>query len=296
MNIRTLTAPQTRALVADYVALTKPRLSLFVLLVVALAGWLASRGPVDLAVIVCAVVGTGLVAGGANALNMVWERKYDALMRRTDNRPVASGRLTPRDATMFGLFSGAAGLLLLALGCNPLAAAIGLLNLLLYVLVYTPLKRRTTLNTHIGAIPGALPALIGWTAVAGRPEPGAWMLFWLVFVWQIPHFLSIAWIYRDDYARGGFRMLSTVDPDGSVTGRQAVLGALALIPVSLLPALHGTAAPGYIPGAVLCGLWFLWRAIGFALRRDPNTARLLMRASLLYLPCVLALLVIFRVA
>jgi protoheme IX farnesyltransferase len=251
---------------------------------------------VDLAVVFYAVLGTGLVAGGANALNMVWEWRYDALMRRTDDRPVAAGRITPRDAAMFGLFSGAAGLVLLARGCSPLAAAIGLVNLLLYVLVYTPLKRRTTLNTHIGAIPGALPALIGWTAVAGRPEAGAWALFWIVFMWQIPHFLSIAWIYREDYARGGFRMLSTVDADGSVTGRQAVLGALALIPVSLLPAMHGYVSMGYILGAVLCGAWFLWRAVGFSLRRDPNTARLLMRASLLYLPCVLALLVVFRVA
>ena len=284
-----------RGAVADYVSLTKPRLSLFVLIVVFIAGWLASDGRVNLLVILNAVMGTALVAGGANALNMLFERKHDAVMRRTWDRPLPSGRLAPRDVAIFGTLLGVLGVVQLALGTTLLAAGIAAANLLSYLFIYTPLKRVTTLNTHVGAVPGALPALIGWAAVAGSLAPLAWMLFLIVYLWQVPHFLSIAWLYREDYERGGFLMLPVIDKEGVTTGRQAVLGALALIPISLAPVMHQAASTGYLIGALLLGLYFLRNAIAFAMRRDTGRARLLLRASRVYLPCVLALLLLFRV-
>ena len=276
----------------DYLELTKPRLSVFVLVVVFISAWLASPGSV--AVVLAAVVGTGLVAGGANALNMLLERDYDARMRRTWNRPLPAGRLSPREAMVFGLMLGFSGVILLAAATTVLAAGLAAFNLICYVAIYTPLKRRTTLNTHIGAVPGAVPTLIGWAAVTGTIGPVAWMLFLIVYLWQLPHFLSIAWLYREDYERGGFRMLSVVDGDGFATGRQAVLGAMALIPVSLLPVTGGLSGIVYLFGALLLGLLFLRRAIMFAIARTAVAARRLMRASLLYLPLVLALMLADR--
>jgi protoheme IX farnesyltransferase len=278
-----------RSAAADYLELTKPRLTLFVLVVVLLSGWMAAGGEA-LLVLLPAVLGTGLVAAGASALNMVVEREHDARMPRTRNRPLPAGRLRPAEAALFGGACGVAGLLVLLLLTTPLACALAGLTLLSYVFVYTPLKRLTTLNTHVGAVPGALPALVGWAAVDGTLAPPAFALFLVVYLWQVPHFLSIAWIYRADYEQGGFKMLPSADPDGSATGRQAVLGALALLPVSLWPALSGAGGIVYAAGAVLLGGWFLWRALGFALVRTTSTARLLMRASLVYLPALLGLL------
>ncbi len=277
----------------DFLELTKPRLSSFVLLVVALAAWLGSAGTISPATLLLAVLGTGLVAGGANALNMVLERDLDARMARTAGRPLPSGRLEPAEAACFGAAITALGLLLLA-GTTPLAALLAALTSASYLLVYTPLKRKTTLNTHIGAVPGALPALIGWAAARGTLDPAAWTLFALVYLWQLPHFLAIAWLYRDDYARGGFRMLPSADPDGIATGRQAVLGAAALVPASLLPTLAGLSGAAYFAGALLLGAWFVRRAVAFALRRTGTTARGLLRASLVYLPAILALMFLDR--
>jgi protoheme IX farnesyltransferase len=231
-----------------------------------------------------AVLGTALVAGGANALNMVIERDFDARMARTANRPLPSGRLEPREATLFGGVLAAGGVLVLLLGTTPLAALLATITFASYVFVYTPLKRRTTLNTHVGAIPGALPALIGWAAARGDLDGPAWVLFVFVYLWQIPHFLAIAWLYRDDYARGGYRMLPSADPEGIATGRQALLGAVALVPVSLLPSLAGLTGPLYFAGALLLGAWFVRRTLAFALARTPSGARQLLRASLVYLP------------
>ncbi len=276
----------------DFLELTKPRLSVFVLVVVLISGWLAA--PTSVLVLFAAVVGTGLVAGGANALNMLIERDYDAKMHRTANRPLPAGRLMPREVMVFGLVLGFSGVILLAAMTTVLAAGIAAFNLICYVGIYTPLKRRTTLNTHVGAVPGALPALIGAAAVTGTITPVAWMLFFIVYLWQLPHFLSIAWLYREDYERGGFVMLSVVDKDGFLTGRQAVLGALALIPVSLLPVQSGLSGVVYLVGALLLGVFFLRRAIGFAIARTSASARQLMRASLLYLPLVLALMLVDR--
>ncbi|MHC4931432.1 MAG: heme o synthase [Planctomycetota bacterium] len=295
MNVKAVVLAATRPAVRDYIELTKPRLTTFVLIVVFVGGWLAAAGHADLLTLLHAVVGTGLVACGASALNMLVERTSDARMRRTWNRPLPAGRLQPRDVLVFGVVVAVAGVVQLALGTTLLAAALALLNLVTYVAVYTPLKRVTTLNTHVGAIPGAMPALIGWAAVRGTLEPGAWMLFLIVFVWQLPHFLSVAWLYREDYERGGFKMLPILDRDGAATGRQAVLGSLALLPVSLLAVLWGLSGWAYLVGALLLGLLFLRRSIAFALDRSPAAARLLMRASLLYLPLLLVLMLADRI-
>lgn len=292
MKALALTAARLARL--DFLELMKPRLSSFVLLVVALSAWLASAGAIEPARILLAVLGTGLVAGGANALNMLVERELDARMARTSDRPLPSGRLEPADVALFGGLVTVAGLVVLLAGTTPLAALLAALTWASYLFLYTPLKRVTTLNTHIGAVPGAMPALIGWAAARGGVDAMAWTLFALVYVWQLPHFLSIAWLYREDYARGGFRMLPAADPDGVATGRQALLGAAALVPVSLLPALGGITGTAYFAGALVLGLWFVSRALSFALRRSAATARQLLRASLVYLPLALALMFLDR--
>ncbi|MHC4849630.1 MAG: heme o synthase [Planctomycetota bacterium] len=275
------------ARLADFVSLTKPRLSSLVLVVVFLSGWLAGG---DLITILHAVCATGLVAGGANAINMLFERHLDARMERTRNRPLPGGRLTPLEVGIFGLGIALFGVGWLAVATTPLAAGLAAATLITYVFLYTPLKTRTPLNTLVGAIPGALPGLIGWAAVKGDVGPLPSILFWIVFFWQIPHFLAIAWIYRKDYADGGFCMLPAIDPDGIITGRQATLGAMTLIPVSLIPSIAGMAGGWYATGAVVLGYYFLLRAILFLRNRTTQTARSLLRASLIYLPVLMALL------
>ena len=292
MNVRAATAESARSVSRDFLELTKPRLTLFVLIVVCLCAWLAFPGRVDFWTLFHAVLGAGLVGGGASALNQYLERDQDARMRRTRNRPLPAGRVQPWEAIVFGSLLGIVGMTELAVFTTPLAAVLAALTLISYVGIYTPLKRVTTLNTHIGAISGALPALIGWAAATGSLDIVAWAIFLVVYLWQIPHFLAIAWIYKDDYLRGGFQMLPLTDPGGRITGRQSVLGALALIPVSLLPSMADRAGALYFAGAILLGLLFVRRAVAFALRPDGNTARLLMRGSLLYLPALLTLLCI----
>ncbi len=301
MKAAATAASATRAVFADYWELTKARLTFFVLIVVALSAWLAGAGSADTSTgvgatggvwiaMLVAVVGTGMVAAGAAAFNMVIERHADARMPRTWNRPLPSGRLRPYEVVWFGAVLTVAGLALLGWAATPLACGLAALTSVTYLAIYTPLKRVTPLNTYVGAVPGALPALVGWAAVHGELHPGAWALFLLVYFWQLPHFLSIAWIYREDYERGGFVMLPRIDPTGAMTGRQAVMGALTLIPISLLPALWRLAGPVYCAGAIVLGVWFAWRAIGFARERTIDSARCLMRTSLLYLPAVLFLL------
>jgi heme o synthase len=280
---------------AAYVSLTKPRLVLLVLVTVAVGFLLGPRGSAPRATflsLAATLVGTSLVAGGAGALNQWLERERDARMRRTSNRALPAGRLAPSEAGVFGgllVFTGTAVLLM---GANLLAAEVAFATFLLYVFVYTPLKTRTTLNTVIGAIPGALPPVIGWAAATGRLGVEAWALFLIVFLWQFPHFLAIAWIYRDDYERAGFRMLTVGDARGRMTGCQAVSYALALVPAGLLPAIVGLAGPVYFAGALLLGLWYLFAAARFWLEASDRRARRLLRTSFVYLPAILLLLLL----
>ena len=284
--------PLTRSRVADYVELTKPRVSILVLFTVAAGGILANRAAPDLLQLLHAVIGTALVAAGASALNQLLERQSDALMRRTEQRPLPAGRLQPAEVWLFGCSLGVIGLVYLAVAVRqPLAVAVAAVSFVSYVFLYTPLKRRTTLNTLVGAVPGALPPVIGWTAMGGPLDAGAFTLFLILFLWQVPHFLAIAWIYREDYARAGLRMLPTVDERGSATARQMVVYCLTLIPVSLFPVLHRQAGGLYAVGAVLLGLAFLASALAFGRVRSGGKARRVLHASLIYLPVLLALLI-----
>jgi len=278
--------------VAAYVSLTKPRIVVMVLVTVGVGFLLGARGSAHPATLSLTLLGTALVAGGASTLNQWMERARDARMRRTANRALPRGRLGAVEAASFGVGLGLAGTAILLWGANWLAAAVAVSTLLLYVFVYTPLKPWTTLNTAIGAIPGALPPVIGWAAATETLGIEAFSLFLIVFLWQFPHFLAIAWIYREDYARGGLKMLPDVDPQGALTGRQATIYALALIPAGLLPATIGLAGQVYFVGALVLGLLYLVVAIQFWTGVSESTARRLLRMSFFYLPLVLLLLVL----
>ncbi|MGA9925804.1 MAG: heme o synthase [Isosphaeraceae bacterium] len=278
--------------VAAYVSLTKPRIVVMVLVTVGVGFLLGARGSAHPATLSLTLLGTALVAGGASTLNQWMERARDARMRRTANRALPRGRLGAVEAASFGVGLGLAGTAILLWGANWLAAAVAVSTLLLYVFVYTPLKPWTTLNTAIGAIPGALPPVIGWAAATETLGIEAFSLFLIVFLWQFPHFLAIAWIYREDYARGGLKMLPGADPQGALTGRQATIYALALIPAGLLPATIGLAGPVYFVGALVLGLLYLVVAIQFWTGVSESTARRLLRMSFFYLPLVLLLLVL----
>jgi protoheme IX farnesyltransferase len=256
---------------------------------------LGSTGSILTGRLAAALVGTALVAAGASCLNMVLERRTDSLMLRTRTRPLPAGRLRPPEALAWGLGLTASGLLLLAWRTGTLAAAVAFVTWASYLFFYTPLKTRTSLSTVVGALPGALPPVIGWAAARGRLEPGAFVLFAIVFLWQIPHFLAIAWIYREDYARGGLPMLPVLDPDGRLTGRQAVANTLALLLVSLVPTAAGLAGRAYFAGALVLGLGFTAVAVRAAVLRTPRAARWLFVASILYLIALCALLLADRV-
>jgi heme o synthase len=275
-----------------FLALTKPRLTLLVLLTVAVGFLLGARRASNPATLLLTVLGTSLVAGGASAWNQFLERVRDSHMRRTAGRPLPAGRLAPVEAAAFGTVLALAGVALLAASAPPLAAIVALVTFVLYVGVYTPLKPITTLNTAVGAVPGALPPVIGWAAATGQLGIEAWALFLIVFLWQFPHFLAIAWIYRDDYARAGHRMLPSVDPGGAITGRQAAGYALALIPAGLLPTVVGLSGPIYFAGALVIGLVYFSCAMAFWSAVSEQSARRLLRASFLYLPAVLVLLLL----
>ena len=232
-----------------------------------------------------AVAGTALVAAGAAVLNQVHERDTDALMRRTRRRPLPDARVGPTDATMYGAALAFAGLALLAARANGLAAAaLALVTLVVYLAIYTPMKRRTPLATLVGAVPGALPPLIGWTAARGSIDAGGAALFAIVFLWQIPHFMAITWMYRDDYAAAGFPMLTVIEPDGRRAARQAVIYSAALLPVSLAPTLTGIARPAYFVAALVLSTVLLALAVRFARSRNDATARALFFGSITYLP------------
>jgi len=270
--------------IADHIALAKPRLNLLVVATSAAGYYLGARGSVEPWSMASAVAGTALVAGGAAALNQVYERDTDGLMRRTRMRPLPDGRVSPADAAIFGFALSAAGLALLAVGANLLAALLALATLVVYLIVYTPLKRRTPLATLVGAVPGALPPLIGWTSSHGSVTAAGLALFAIVFLWQVPHFMAIAWMYRDDYGKAGFPMLPVVEPDGRRTGRHAVIFAAALVPVSLVPAAAGLSGTLYGVSALGLGVVLLWLANRFSAMRTDAAARRLFYGSIVYLP------------
>jgi heme o synthase len=279
---------------ADFVALTKPRLNLLVLVTTLGGLYLASPDGVPGVLLLHTLLGTILVAGGAAALNQAWEHDTDRLMRRTARRPLPGGRLRLADGVVFGVALSAAGLIELAFGANLMAAGVAAATLVSYVLIYTPLKTRTSLATLVGAIPGALPPMIGWAAATGEVTLAAWVLFGIVFFWQMPHFLAIAWMYRSEYAAAGIPLLPVLEPDGRRTGQQALIYAAALWPVSLLPAVVGLAGPTYSIVATVLGLGFIGLSGAFARDRSMSSARRLFLYSITYLPILWGTLVVDR--
>ena len=283
---------RSSSLVGDYAALTKPRLNLLVVATSAAGYYLGAPPQPDWPGMAEAVAGTALVAAGAAVLNQLYERHTDALMRRTRRRPLPAGRLSPEEARMFGLALAASGVALLAFRANLVAAALALATLGIYLAVYTPLKRKSPGATLVGAIPGALPPLIGWTAAQGRISVGGMALFAIVFLWQIPHFMAIAWMYRDDYAQAGFPMLPVIEPNGRRTGRHAVVYAAALLPVSVAPAFLGVAGWIYFWVALVLGVGMVWLAARFAATRLESSARRLFFGSIVYLPLLWAAMIL----
>jgi protoheme IX farnesyltransferase len=295
MQHATTTLAPVRSLTTDLFVLTKVRLNSLVVATAAGGYYMAAPGDVSPVALGVACLGTALVAGGAAALNQVQERDLDRLMHRTRMRPMPDDRLTVREGTSIGAGLCATGLLVLWIGANGLAALIALATLLSYTLIYTPLKRRTSLNTVVGAVPGALPPLIGWAAARGTIEgPAPWTLFLVMFLWQLPHFLAIAWMCREDYARAGLPMLPVIDREGSLTGRQAVLWAATLVPFSQLPFVLGLANAAYGIGAIVLGAGLLGFAVVFAIRRTDLSARRLFLASIIYLPLLWTLMALGR--
>jgi protoheme IX farnesyltransferase len=282
---------QKTGLLDDVLELVKARLSLLVLLTTLVGFLIAWRGPIPWVLLTATLLGTALCAGGAAALNQWMERDIDARMKRTRERPLPAGRMSPRDALLFGLFFSLTGIAILGLFTNLRATFLAFATIAIYIVVYTPMKRMSSLNTLVGAIPGALPPLIGWVAARGSYSLEGGLLFATLFFWQMPHFLAIAWMFRDDYKAGGCIMLTDSDPDGSMTGRQALLYSICLIVISLLPGFLGFNSPLYFYGALLLGLAFSTFAAIFLLRRDRDSARNLFFASILYLPLLLGLLV-----
>lgn len=281
-----------RSLLAVYSDLFKARLTFLVLLTTLVGFYLGSGTPLNLWILCHTMVGTALLASGAASLNQYLERNLDAKMARTAERPLPAGELQPGTVLILGAVISSAGMVYLAAAVNPLTSFLGALTLGSYLFVYTPLKRVTPLNTVIGAIPGALPPLMGWTAATGEISVGGWSLFAILFFWQLPHFLAIAWIYREQYAKAGFAMLSVVDPDGLRTGRQAISHTLGLLPISLAPFVLGMTGRLYLLGALVLGLLFLWKAIVFARDLTSARAKSLFMTSIIYLPLLLGLMVV----
>ncbi len=280
-----------RVRASDYLELSKSRI-VFMVVITTAAGFLFAADKVDPLLLLHTLVGTALVAAGTNALNQYVERAHDAKMHRTRTRPLPAGRITPRAALVFSAAIAILGTLYLGLAVNWLTAFLGAFTLTSYIFVYTPLKRVSTICTVIGAIPGAVPPLMGWTAATNELAVGGWIIFGILFLWQLPHFMAISWMYREDYARGGFVMLSTLDENGAAVARQAIYYSLALLAVSILPTVFGMAGLVYLVGAALCGMALLAAAIRFFFDRGIRNARSLFMISNLYLLTVMLLLVV----
>jgi protoheme IX farnesyltransferase len=287
----------------DYIELTKPRITWLILMSTGIgyffglpraANWLEFLKSVNPLLLFHTILGTALIASGTAALNQWYEREADLKMRRTAGRPLPSGRLAAGPALVFGMALSLAGFLELCLGVNLLSGLIGAFTLGSYLFVYTPMKQRTWWSTTVGAIPGAMPPMIGYAAAAGVITREAWVLFAILFIWQFPHFYAIAWMYKEDYRRAGIRMLPVVEPDCRSTARQIVIYGVALIPVSLIPGMLGMSGPVYVAGALLLGLWFLYSGVRVALERSIVRARAVLIASVLYLPAIYGLMLLDR--
>ncbi len=283
-----------RSRVAAYVELTKPRITSLIVLTSAAGFCLGSPGPLNYVLLLHAMIGIALLSSGIGTLNQFIERDLDRLMRRTAERPLPSKRLLPAEALWFGVLLTAGGEVYLTAFVNTLSAVLGLTVIAGYLFLYTPLKTRTSLSTAIGAFPGAMPPFIGWVAARGQVDVGAWVLFAILFLWQFPHFLAIAWMYREDYGRAGILMLPVVEPDGRVTGQQIIAYTLMLLPISLLPTVIGISGRIYFVAALVLGLLFLLSAVRAALSKSNQHARQLLLASVLYLPLLFGVMVLNR--
>jgi len=274
-----------------FLELTKPRIALMLTLTSAAGFFLGTKGNFDYALFANSMVAILLLAFGVATLNQYWEHGIDKLMERTAGRPIPTLRITPTEALVFGISQCVIAELYLFFVVNALTAFLGMMVIVGYVLVYTPLKTRTSISTALGAIPGALPPLMGWTAAANQIDMGAWVLFAIQALWQFPHFLAIAWMYREQYAKAGILMLPVVEPAGRITARQIVMFSIMLVPVSLAPFFFGTAGLIYLIGATILGIWFLWASIRAARAKTNEKARSLLLASVIYLPLLLLLMV-----
>jgi protoheme IX farnesyltransferase len=291
MEVTPLELTRRRVRIGDLVELTKPRITFLVLITTLVGFYMGSRDGLNFLLLFHTILGTGLVAGGASALNQYLERDLDARMTRTRNRPLPDGRLVPNEALIFSGLISAAGVVYLMVFVNFLTGLIGAATLASYVLVYTPLKTRTTLCTLIGAFPGAAPPVMGWTAARGEVDAVALSLFAILFLWQMPHFFAIAWIFTEDYTRAGFN----IHVSGERTGRQIIMYCCALIPISVLPTFFGLTGMVYLLGAILFGFIYLGYGFAVALFRSNTHAHRLLRVSVLYLPALLLLMMLDKI-
>src|SRR5688500_4716634 len=289
-----ITKSGLRAKLSAYVELTKPRITSLIMLTAAAGFALGSQGSTNYLLLTHAMIGIGLLASGLGTLNQFMERDLDLLMRRTADRPLPTHRVQPYEALWLGLALIVVAELYLALFTNSLTSILGLTVVAGYLFAYTPLKTRTTFSTFVGAFPGAMPPVLGWTAARGQLDTTALVLFAILFLWQFPHFLAIAWMYREDYGRAGICMLPVVEPDGRVTGQQIIVYTVLLLPVSLLPALLGTSGKIYFVGAIVLGLLFLYSSIRAATSKSRQEAKRLLLASVIYLPLLFILMVVNR--
>lgn len=279
---------------ADLAELVKARLTLLVLLTTAVGFYVGLQGPVDYLELFNVVFGTAAAAAGAAALNQWWERKSDALMHRTRTRPVPAGRMRPTDALVVGSALSIFGVGYLAVACNALSAVLAAITIVIYIFAYTPLKRVSTTNTLVGAIPGAIPPMIGWAAARGKIDIGAWSLFLILVLWQLPHFFAIAWMYRDDYSRAGFQMISSDDQTGERSASQSVFFCILLLVIAGLPAFLEITTWIYLPVELVLGGWFIVVAMHFLRTRTPSAARMLFITSIVYLPLLLGAIVLTK--
>ncbi|MEI8133826.1 MAG: heme o synthase [bacterium] len=295
MTTQDISKPDFKSVMRDYFDLSKPGIGFYSLITTFTAFWMASGGHIDYILLIHTIVATGLVTAGGGALNQVIEIQQDSEMRRTEKRPLPAGRLSHTSALAFGVLTSILGTVYLLMTVNALSALLAILTLAGYLFVYTPSKKMTSLSTVIGAFPGAIPILIGWVAVTGSIDLRGWTLFVILFLWQIPHFLAIAWMYRKDYARAGFPMLTVIEPEGISAAHQSLIYLIALVPISLFPTRLGLTGNIYFIGALILGLGFLTSAVLVAVRRTNASAKQMLFASIIYLPILLLLMVIDKI-